>query len=382
MRIRANVCLGLMALPSAVCLMALPSAAWAHKPSDSYLSLRPAGGVLEARWDLAVRDLDHALGLDGDGDGAVTWGEVRVREPAITDYALSRVTLAAGGADCRATAGALATVSHSDGAYLSLPISFACPPGALGIDYRLFRELDPQHRGLLRLEDDETLVLDPAEGARALPLRGTGPQPSALAGFFGFVGQGVTHIWGGLDHVLFLIALLLPSVLRREQEATTSRWVPVAEIRPALVDVAKIVTAFTAAHSLTLSLAALGVVSVPARVVEPAIAASVALAAANNVRPIFGADRWVVAFALGLLHGFGFSSVLADLGLAHANLVRSLVGFNAGVEVGQLAIVAVFVPLAFLLRRRAGYRRVALVGGSLAIAGLSVVWIVERIATG
>jgi hypothetical protein len=142
------------------------------------------------------------------------------------------------------------------------------------------------------------------------------------------------------------------------------------------------VTAFTAAHSLTLSLAALGVVSVPARLIEPAIAASVALAAANNVRPVFGADRWVVAFALGLLHGFGFSSVLADAGLGGAALARALVGFNVGVEVGQLAIVALFVPAAFLLRRTAGYRRLALTGGSLAIAALSLVWIVQRITTG
>jgi len=173
------------------------------------------------------------------------------------------------------------------------------------------------------------------------------------------------------------VALLLPSVLRREE----GHWRPVPAIRSALGDVARIVTAFTAAHSLTLSLAALGVVSVPARLVEPAIAASVALAAANNVRPIFGADRWVVAFALGLLHGFGFSSVLSDAGLAGAALARALVGFNAGVEVGQLAIVGLFVPLAFLLRATAAYRRVALVGGSLAITALSLVWIVERIIT-
>jgi hypothetical protein len=178
--------------------------------------------------------------------------------------------------------------------------------------------------------------------------------------------------------VLFLIALLLPSVLRRGPEG----WRPVSAIRPALGDVARIVTAFTAAHSLTLSLAALGLVSVPARLVEPAIAASVALAAANNVRPVFGAERWVVAFALGLLHGFGFSSVLSDAGLAGGALARALVGFNSGVELGQLAIVAVFVPAAFFLRATRAYRRLALVGGSLAITALSVVWIVERITTG
>src|SRR5439155_14839637 len=159
-------------------------------------------------------------------------------------------------------------------------------------------------------------------------------------------------------------------------------WTPVPAIRSALGDVAKIVTAFTAAHSLTLSLAALGLVSVSSRVIEPAIAASVALAAVNNVRPLFGPDRWVVAFALGLLHGFGFSSVLSDAGLAPAALARALVGFNLGVEAGQLGIVALFVPAAFFLRRTAAYRRLALVGGSAVIAAVALLWTVQRIATG
>jgi hypothetical protein len=355
-------------------LTLLPSVAWAHKPSDSYLTLRPGGSAVEARWDIAVRDLDHAMGLDGDGDGAITWGEVRAREALIATYATERLALLADGRPCLPSPRALATVEHSDGAYLVLPISFACAaaPRSLTIDYRLFFDRDPQHRGIVRLDDggDRTVVLGPRDGARTLPVASTaGPS------FAAFLGQGILHIWGGLDHVLFLIALLLPSVLRREDQA----WRPVTAIRAALSDVARIVTAFTAAHSLTLSLAALGIVSVPTRLVEPAIAASVALAAANNVRPVFGADRWVVAFALGLLHGFGFSSVLADAGLQGARLARALVGFNVGVELGQLAIVAVFVPAAFLLRATAVYRRLALVGGSLAITGLSVVWIVERI---
>jgi hypothetical protein len=271
-------------------------------------------------------------------------------------------------------------VQHSDGAYLVLPLVAACPspPRAITLSYDLFFDVDPLHRGVVRLDDgsDTTVVLGPGDGVRTLSFAGVtaGPGPSALD----FVGQGVRHIWGGLDHVLFLVALLLPSVLRRQRQG----WVPVPAIRSALADVARIVTAFTAAHSLTLSLAALGVVSVPARLVEPAIAASVALAAANNVRPVFGPDRWVVAFALGLLHGFGFSSVLSDAGLVGGKLARALVGFNVGVELGQLCIVAAFVPAAFALRRTAGYRRLALVGGSLAITGISFVWIFQRIATG
>ena len=138
------------------------------------------------------------------------------------------------------------------------------------------------------------------------------------------------------------------------------------------------VTAFTLAHSITLSLAVLGLVSLPSRVVESSIAASVLLAALNNVWPVFHGRRWMVAFAFGLLHGFGFASVLVDLGLPQGALAVALAGFNVGVELGQLTIVAVFLPLAYALRRSLFYRRAVLVGGSLLIALLAGVWLAER----
>ena len=103
------------------------------------------------------------------------------------------------------------------------------------------------------------------------------------------------------------------------------------------------------------------------------------LAALNNVWPLFRGRRWTVAFVFGLIHGFGFASVLADLGLPQGALVLALVGFNVGVELGQLAIVAVFMPLAFALRRSAFYRRVVMLGGSWTIAALAAVWLAERL---
>ena len=147
---------------------------------------------------------------------------------------------------------------------------------------------------------------------------------------------------------------------------------------PVAVDVLRIVTAFTVAHSITLSLATLGWVSLPSRLVESLIAASVVLAALNNVWPLFHGKRWWVAFGFGLIHGFGFATVLADLGLPPEALALALVGFNVGVELGQLAIVALFLPLAFWLRRSTFYRRGVLIGGSLLIALLAAVWLVER----
>jgi hypothetical protein len=149
-------------------------------------------------------------------------------------------------------------------------------------------------------------------------------------------------------------------------------------LRPALVDVLKIVTAFTLAHSITLTLSTLQVLQLPSRLVESGIAASVVLVAINNVFPVLAEDRWAAAFALGLLHGFGFSATLMDLGLPRQNLALTLFGFNAGVEIGQMCVVVAFVPLAYFARRTWFYRRVGLVGGSLVIAGIAGVWLVQR----
>ena len=198
--------------------------------------------------------------------------------------------------------------------------------------------------------------------------------PSRWRQFADYVRHGVWHIWIGFDHILFLVSLLLPAVLVRHAGC----WKERETLKASVLDVVRIVTAFTLAHSLTLTLAALGALSLPSRLVESAIAASVVLAALNNLWPLVHRWRAAVAFAFGLIHGFGFASVLADLGLPQDALVVSLVGFNVGVELGQLAIVAAFLPLAHALRRGLFYRRVVLGGGSALIALLAMVWLAER----
>ena len=383
MSARPGRVLGLALLAAGALAAGQARAAWAHKPSDSYLSLDLARGT--GRWDIAVRDLDDALALDADGDGAVSWRDLRLRERDVGDYATGRLTLATPAGPCRLAARPLGLVEHSDGTYVSLPLAIYCPApvAAVNIDYRLLFDIDPQHQGLVRLGAAGDGAAAPLLFTARAHRRDVAAGARAAASLAAFVGQGIRHIWGGFDHVLFLLALLVPAVLRvRWVDAGSPRafrgWEPVDAIRTALRDVAQIVTAFTAAHSLTLSLAALDLARMPARITEPAIAASVVLAAVNNLRPLFGRDRWVVAFALGLLHGFGFSSVLTDTGLHGVALLPALAGFNLGVEAGQLAIVALFVPLAFALRRTVFYRRFALAGGSLAIAAVALVWFVER----
>ena len=357
-------------------------AAWlplahAHKPSDSYLSLTVADGGISGRWDIALRDLDFAIGLDADGNGDIDWGEVRKRHAEIAAYALVRLGVSADGAACRIEAGVQQVDEHTDGAYTVIPLALRCDaatPKTLAVDYRLFADLDPQHRGLLNLQaqgSTRSAVLGPQAPTQSFELSA----PNRWAQFVDYIREGVWHIWIGFDHILFLLSLLLPAVLLWQGR----RWRAVERLRDAAVDVLKIVTAFTVAHSITLTLATLGVVQLPTRWVESAIAASVVLAALNNVWPLFRGRRWTVAFVFGLIHGFGFASVLADLGLPRDALVLALVGFNVGVELGQLAIVALFMPLAFALRRSAFYRRVVMLGGSWAIATLAAVWLAERL---
>jgi len=358
-----------------LCLGFAAGPAFAHKPSDSYLTITQAQGQLGGRWDIALRDLEYAIGLDADGDGAITWGELRARHADIAAYALARLGIEADGNACSLRAGAQQVEEHSDGMYTVLPLAIDCPrsPDRLTLRYTLFGDLDPQHRGLLKLAAGgatRSAVLAPGGAAQTFELA----QASGWAAFVDFVREGVWHIWIGFDHILFLLSLLLPAVLVWRARA----WQPAPDFRSTFWDVFRVVTSFTVAHSITLTLAALDVVRLPSRWVESAIAASVVVAALNNLRPIVLRRRWVVAFGFGLIHGFGFASVLADLGLPRAALALALAGFNVGVELGQLAIVGLFLPLAYALRRTALYRRWVMAGGSLAIALLAALWLAER----
>ena len=355
-------------------LLVCQGAAWAHKASDSYLVVDVQGNTVTAQWDIALRDIDFALGLDRDGNAEITWGELRARQTDVAAWALSRLALTRNG-NCPLQVSGLQVDEHTDGGYAVLHLSGVCPgaTGALGLHYRLLFDLDSLHRGLLRLTLDgatHSTVLSPASGGLQF---GTA-QASRWEQFSQYLVEGVWHIWIGFDHILFLLSLLLPAVLVLHMR----HWQGVTRFGVAAREVLWVVTSFTAAHSITLSLAALGLVSLPSRLVESAIALSVVLAAANNLWPVVERRRWLVAFGFGLIHGFGFASVLAELGLPADALVLSLLGFNLGVEVGQMAIVAGFLPVAFLLRNTRFYLRGIFVLGSWLTMLVAFIWLLER----
>ncbi|HBP87999.1 MAG TPA: HupE/UreJ family protein [Nitrospirales bacterium] len=347
----------------------------AHKPSDSYLRLAIEESTIQGQWDIALRDLDYAMGLDGNDDGTITWGEVRAQQAKISSYALSRLQLEVGHSGCWNHIQNLLIDHHSDGAYAVLMFSANCPttPRLLSLRYRLFFDIDPLHRGLLQITHQsrtQTGVFSPDQIEVNLDLtRNTFWQE-----FRNFGREGVWHIWIGYDHILFLISLLLPAVLWWE----AGQWLAVDSFGPAFREVLSIITAFTLAHSITLSLAALELVTLPSQWVESVIAGSVVLAALHNLFPVIQIRRWIVGFIFGLVHGFGFASVLADLRLPASSMFVALGGFNIGVEVGQLVIVGVFLPLAYATRHSWTYRCLVMQLGSGCIAGLALIWIIER----
>ncbi len=261
-------------------------------------------------------------------------------------------------------------------------------PDELTVNYNAVFEKDDTHRGFLITEynwkagvinDETNISLDFAPGRTEDTMSLT--DVSVWKGFVAMVRQGMWHIWIGIDHILFLIALILPSVVRRKPGATgysLSNWEPVLKFKPAFFYILRVITFFTIAHTITLTLASLELVTLPSRLVESIIAFSIGLAAFHNIRPIFKGKDWVIAFVFGLFHGFGFASVLADLGLTNDFLTISLLGFNVGVELGQLVIIAMVFPILYLLRKTKFYNKI-LVYGSIILMIVSLYWCIERI---
>ena len=355
----------------AALLLLACACAGAHISSNGFLTLDTSGSQVSGTLELAIRDAELAVGLDTNRDGTVTWGEVRAHQRDLDTYVHERLTLSG----CVMELGSLQINARVDGNYLWLPFTASCRASLheLRIDYRLLREVDPSHRGLLAITafgDTQTAVLTPGKQPQTFELS----HPHRLRAFAEYLDVGVWHIWSGIDHLLFLLSLLLPAVLRRRN----GQWEATPIARPAFANILKVVTAFTLAHSITLSLAAFNVVHLPSRLTESVIAASIIVAALNNIFPRVTEGRWRIAFAFGLLHGFGFASVLAEMGLPSGARLVSLVGFNLGVEAGQLAVVLAVMPLAYYFRSTSFYRLTLMRWGSTGIAALALVWLVQR----
>jgi hypothetical protein len=353
----------------------LVGSAHAHESSTSYLKIdlhpdQTFGGVL----DVGVLDLSWNLPLDADGDGQVRWREVQAAQPQLAALVERNLSVARGARPCTLQVVDVLVTRHVGEPYLSLTMAGRCEsPGALTIRSTLFFDEDAGHRTLLDVRSEA--------GAKAGFLAANARQwqepetANSWTTFATFIEQGVWHVWTGYDHLAFLLSLLLPCALIGGARG----WRPAQGYRTVLKDLLRIVTAFTVAHSITLGLATLHVVSVRARIIEPMIAATIVVAAFLNFFPRAAPLRLPLAFSFGLIHGFGFALALSELAPVRGQIVALLAGFNIGVELAQLSVVLVVVPLLMFARRSSLYANRLMPAGSLCVAVAGLVWLGARI---
>ncbi len=361
-----------------LCLFAAfgASPAFSHAASTSFVILELPRGAepVAVRWDLSLHDLVWAVFVDADYDGNVTWQEVQDAKPALTSAVLAQLSMQRGGVPCALRVQDFALVVRSEQNFLSVALQADCPgAGLVGLGGGLFMSGDASQRVLLsavRGKEHLTGVLSAAEPSWSEPA-----QASAWSSFARFIGEGVWHVLIGYDHIAFVLLLLLPSVMR----PVDGKWHGATGFGQVTRDVVTIITAFTIAHSITLALAVTGVVTLPIKPIEIAIAASIAVAGAVNLVPRLARLRLPLAFGFGFVHGFGFANALNEIDAGGSLLLPLLGGFNLGVEIAQLGIVAVVLPLIYSMRSTRWYAGAVLPLGSCALGMAGVVWLIQRV---
>jgi hydrogenase/urease accessory protein HupE len=339
--------------------LSLPRAAVAHPVPFSYLDLRLQGNTLEGTLVAHIFDLAHDLKIEPAErllDPAVASQQSR----AIADLFASRLSIAADGRTIAPQWSDAEVVADRQSLRLRFNSRLASAPGIVSVNAVLF-PYDPNHQTFLNVYEREGLTQAILDRGRTRFEYYPGTTQGAFAVVRRFVPAGVHHILIGPDHLLFLVGLLLlGGTIRR---------------------LAVIVTAFTIAHSITLSLAALNIVTPPARIIEPAIALSIVYVGADNLLIRGGRDvRPWIAFAFGFIHGFGFANVLREMDLPARALGWSLFSFNVGVEIGQLLVVAAVASALAALRSRseAASRQLA-VAGSVVVMAAGAFWFIQRV---
>ncbi len=353
----------------AIASMIFSVATAAHELNEArvYVDAKPDAG-LRIEYDVALSDLELAFGLDGDGDASLTVAEFDAAEPALINAWRTALTLTVDARRCALHAEPVQLRDYGGTRYASLALLTDCAAPAQSLELRsdfLF-DGDSGHRVIVLFNGATGNTVQVATtSSRTLRF----PTDAAASGWLVFFKQGVHHILIGYDHLAFLCCLLIGvvapgRVLKTSQPLVTAVWVA---------------TAFTLAHSLTLSLAVFGVVTPASRPVEIAIAASVLIAAIHNLWPLVRLSAAWFAFGFGLIHGFGFAGALGELGLPRGSELLALLGFNLGVESGQLLVVAVAFPLFAALARRPRVGPVFVAVASIGIALLGAYWLVQRL---
>lgn len=333
----------------------------AHALSSSTSRITVEGRVVRVVFTINLTDLHAGPVVDTDGDGFFTVDEVDHGIEVLYASLKAHFQIVSEGAPPRSTVVDRYELVDDSSLQMHLSYAFAEPVRRLTLTSTLDRITQPDHRHLSRVDlgaGTREGVLD--RSMPAITLDAARPEPTGRAAWR-FIRLGIEHIFTGYDHLAFLLGLLLM--------ATT------------LGATVKVVTSFTAAHSVTLALATFGLVSLPGRLIESVIALSIAYVAIENLLGVSADRRWRLTFLFGLVHGFGFSNVLRQMELPRQALALSLFTFNAGVEVGQVLFVLIVFPLIAVLTA-ARWKHQLLPACSAAILFLGTYWFVQRALLG
>lgn len=356
----------------------------AHGLGQSYIYFQIREDTISARVEMPVKELNDVLELGWSIDEKVQMEDVVPHLETIKTYVDKNVTLDCAPETCDLAYRDYRFLNTTFAQFLLLEYDlkgFQELPESIDVTYDVILEQLPQHTNMVLIEENWRTGTFQNEANPLVVFQKPG-QTHTLdltlgglwRGFSAIVFLGILHFIQGIDHIFFLVALLLPSVLKRQKD---SIWQPVDKISTVFVYILKIATAFTIAHSITLCLATFQIVQVAPRLVDSVISASIGLAVLDIFYPIFRGWSWLIIFLFGLFHGFGFADVLAELGVTNQNALLSLFGFNLGVEIGQLAIIAVIFPVLYLLRKWRFYSGFMIKICALGLGAMSLYWFIE-----
>lgn len=335
----------------------------AHDLNSSYteITVRPEDNAISTVLIVDVTDLKQLFQVDENDDGAVTPDELEIHLQEMQDYFFGKLHVELGGDEIALESETPVVTGDGIGntfVKFGFHQTVEALPWKLTLRLNLFEDFSPLHKNLVKVTrggefQQAILTIDYPEYTFSF----SGDDVSLFSQSAQFIWLGMEHIFIGYDHILFLLGLIL--------------------LGGKLMNLVKMVTAFTIAHSITLILAALHIVTLPGRLVECVIALSIVYIAVENFVVRDSEQRWVIAFVFGLMHGFGFANVLSELGLPTSGLIVSLLSFNVGVEIGQITIVAFMFPAIVWISRSAFQKRIVYAVSSLILV-LGLVWFLER----
>lgn len=344
----------------------------AHSEYPAYLKIQQSDQSFLTEWSIPVHELEKIINLDTNADGDIVWSEIESNEAALKQTLLATMSLPGRTSqnDFQDVEVLYDTIRSEPYLVLRFSSPKARGPEPSTLDYSAFELFGRGHRCFVTVtgpNGSNESVLSPHNPFIELGLT----RPQQLTASIQIIGEGVWHILIGYDHILFLLALIIPVVLGQKNASSDLNTVMKRSIG--------IVTAFTVAHSVTLAISVLGLYQPPEKLTELIIAFSVGLAAMANLSEKGRQHGPRIALIFGLIHGFGFANVMSGLDLTSGSLFMTLALFNLGVEFGQLLILTAIVPLTFTMRNTPLYRVGVVGGGSLAILGVSAFWFFTRL---